>query len=126
MTSEDRNRRNRLYRDPDHAWIAGVCAGIAKFFDISRFVVRLITLICLFVVTGPTIIAYGIAWMILDKPPEYRRSRKTRHREKSQREWREVRSNVGDRLRNLDRRIQDIETRVTSNEFDLEKEFRNL
>ena len=121
MANEYRNRRNRLYRDPDHAWIAGVCAGIAKFFDISRFVVRLITLICLFVVTGPTIIAYGIAWMILDKPPEYRRSRKTR-----QREWREVRSNVGDRLRNLDRRIQDIEARVTSNEFDLEKEFRNL
>ncbi|TDJ35005.1 MAG: PspC domain-containing protein [Gammaproteobacteria bacterium] len=122
MANEYRNRPNRLYRDPGHAWIAGVCAGIAKFFDVSRFCVRLIALVCLFVVTVPTMIVYGIAWMILDKPPEYRRHRGGA----AQREWREVRSNAGDRLRNLDRRIQDIEARVTASEFDLEKEFRNL
>ena len=126
MANEYRNRPNRLYRDPEHAWIAGVCAGIAKFFDISRFCVRLITLVCLFVVTVPTMIVYGIAWMILDKPPEYRRERSERRRKTTQREWREVRDGVGERLRNLDRRIQDIEARVTSSEFDLEKEFRNL
>jgi phage shock protein C len=126
MTSEHRDKQHRLYRDPAHAWIAGVCAGIAKFFGISRFFVRLITLVCLFIVTVPTMIVYGIAWMILDKPPEYAHRRTRGRREKTRREWREVRSGVTDRLRDLDRRIQDIEARVTSSDFDLEREFRNL
>lgn len=130
MTSEYRDKHRRLYRDPEHGWIAGVCAGVAKFFDVSRFCVRLITLVCLCLVTVPTMIVYGIAWMILDKPPEYAHRRTHRHarsrRESAQREWHDVRSSAADRLRNLDRRIRDIEARVTSSEFDLEREFRNL
>lgn len=124
MTREYRNERQKLYRDPDHGWIAGVCAGLARFLGVGRFVVRLSALVCLIVLTVPTIIAYCVLWLVLDRPPEQRRARRrNRH---GRRDWNDMRSGVSDRMRSLDARIQDIEARVTSREFDLEEEFRRL
>ena len=45
--SDDHARRANgwlrdLYRDPDRAWLAGVCAGLARHFGVEPWVVRLI------------------------------------------------------------------------------------
>ena len=37
--------RRRLYRNKDRAWFFGVCAGVADFFDVELWVVRLLTVI---------------------------------------------------------------------------------
>ncbi|MFH1853177.1 MAG: PspC domain-containing protein [Candidatus Neomarinimicrobiota bacterium] len=53
----------RLYRNTENAKIAGVCAGIADYFDIDPIIVRLIFIISIF--WGGGIIAYLVAWFIV-------------------------------------------------------------
>ncbi|MFH1851876.1 MAG: PspC domain-containing protein [Candidatus Neomarinimicrobiota bacterium] len=53
----------RLYRNTKNAKIAGVCAGIADYFDIDPIIVRLIFIISIF--WGGGIIAYLVAWFIV-------------------------------------------------------------
>ena len=56
--------QKKLYRQKNNKMIGGVCAGIAKYFDIDVTVVRLIWAIStLFWGTG--IILYILAWIII-------------------------------------------------------------
>ncbi|MHB0870058.1 MAG: PspC domain-containing protein [Chloroflexota bacterium] len=59
----------RLYRSRDHRMIAGVCGGIAEYFDIDPTVVRLIWVL-LTLITGlvPGVLLYFIFWAVI--PPE--------------------------------------------------------
>lgn len=66
----DRFERHSLAKDPDHAKLGGVCAGVARYLDISRFFVRLCALIALCVAPQVILLAYGIAWLVLDEDPE--------------------------------------------------------
>ncbi|HOV99493.1 MAG TPA: PspC domain-containing protein [Bacteroidota bacterium] len=60
----------RLYRLRNDKKIAGVCAGIAEYFDVDPTIVRLITVV-LALITGilPFIIGYLIAWWIVPEKP---------------------------------------------------------
>jgi phage shock protein PspC (stress-responsive transcriptional regulator) len=49
--------------------IAGVCGGIAEYFDIDSTLVRLLTVLVV-LLGGTGIIAYIIAWIIIPKNPE--------------------------------------------------------
>jgi len=55
-----------LARDPDRKKLGGVCAGIARYFEIEPLIVRIIAVICLLVATQASLIAYGLAYLILD------------------------------------------------------------
>ncbi|WP_374948438.1 PspC domain-containing protein [Mucilaginibacter sp.] len=56
----------RLFRDPDDHLIAGVCSGIANYFDFSPIWVRL--LFALFVAIGGSgLILYIILWIVVPK-----------------------------------------------------------
>ncbi|MDR0729172.1 MAG: PspC domain-containing protein [Prevotellaceae bacterium] len=58
--------RRRLYRDPDHRLVGGVCSGIAAFFGFDIALVRLVFLLSLlFVLTGLWV--YLILWLVV--PP---------------------------------------------------------
>lgn len=56
----------RLYRDTDERMIAGVCSGLAKYFDIDTALVRVIMLILLITGTAGFWI-YLILWIIAPK-----------------------------------------------------------
>lgn len=56
-----------LAKDPERARLGGVCAGIARYLDISTFYVRLCALLALIVAPQVTLIAYGLAYFILDE-----------------------------------------------------------
>ncbi|MFD0795212.1 PspC domain-containing protein [Mucilaginibacter litoreus] len=56
----------RLFRDPDDHLIAGVCAGIANYFDFNPVWVRLI-LAVLVAFGGTGIILYIILWIVVPK-----------------------------------------------------------
>ncbi len=58
----------RLYRNKKEAKIAGVCTGIAEYFDIDPVIVRLIFLVSIF--WGGGIIAYIVAWVIVPEKNE--------------------------------------------------------
>ncbi|SHK40335.1 PspC domain-containing protein [Paramaledivibacter caminithermalis] len=60
--------KKKLYRSKEDVKIAGVCAGIAEYFDIDPTLVRLGWV--LFVLMGGSgILGYIIAWLILPKRP---------------------------------------------------------
>jgi phage shock protein PspC (stress-responsive transcriptional regulator) len=54
---------HRMYRDTDHRVIGGVCAGIAAYWDIELWIVRLIFLIL--AMMGVGILIYLILYIVL-------------------------------------------------------------
>ena len=64
--------RERLMRDMQHKKIAGVCAGLARYFDVDVVLVRLIFLV-LALSTGIGFIAYIVAWIVMPKDTQYLR-----------------------------------------------------
>ena len=118
----------RLYRNPNRGWIAGVCAGIADYFGVGTCLVRVLVLVSLMFFTVPTFIAYLIAAMMLERRPEAMQA--SREEEAF---WRSVRLEPSRTARDLARKFQDMErrlraaeARVTSSEFKLRRQFRDL
>jgi phage shock protein PspC (stress-responsive transcriptional regulator) len=54
-----------IYLDGEHKKFGGVCAGVARYLDIPRIWVRIIAVVGLVVHPPATLIAYGLAYMIL-------------------------------------------------------------
>jgi phage shock protein C len=118
----------RLYRNPRRGWIAGVCAGIADYFGVGTCLVRFLVLSSLLVFTVPTFIAYVVAAFVLERRPETMQA--SREEEAF---WRSVRLEPSRTARDLARKFQDMERRlraaeakVTSSEFKLRRQFRDL
>jgi phage shock protein PspC (stress-responsive transcriptional regulator) len=62
--------RYPLRRDTSHAMIAGVCAGIARRYGLSRGGLRLaFVLSC--ILPGPQILAYLLLWVLVPADDRY-------------------------------------------------------
>ncbi len=64
----------KLYRSRDDRMIAGVCGGLADYFNVDSSLVRLAVLF-IFLFQGVGLIAYIIAWLVISEEPvknEYR------------------------------------------------------
>lgn len=57
----------RLYRSRTDRMIAGVCGGMATYFNIDPVIIRLIALLLLF--TGPGFFMYVVVWAITPEEP---------------------------------------------------------
>ncbi|MDR6127563.1 phage shock protein C [Sphingomonas sp. SORGH_AS802] len=121
--------RTQFYLNKQDAKYKGVCAGIADYTGIEVLWVR-IALILLTLAGGfPwTLIAYGlIAWMAQTKPIGLYQDAQ------DQKFWQGVRANptrstaeVRSKLRDIDRRLADMETHFTSRNSALAKEIDSL
>lgn len=118
----------RLYRDPERAQLAGVCAGIAEYFGIGATFVRVLAAFGAVVFTLPTLLAYAIAWAALPRRPEHLYA--SREEEAF---WRSVRlepsrtaHDLAHKFQELERRLRHAEAKVTSSEFKLRREFQDL
>ncbi|HXL04308.1 MAG: PspC domain-containing protein [Firmicutes bacterium] len=58
----------RLYRSRYEKKLGGVCAGLARYFEIDVSLVRLIWIL-LTVFYGAGILAYLLAWIIIPEEP---------------------------------------------------------
>ncbi len=120
---------NKLYKDPANGKIMGVCAGLADYTGIKANVIR-----CLFVIgllLGwflPLVPIYFILGFVLDPKPAglYRDAEEESF-------WRTVRTrpdhmaaDMKRRFRAIDRRLQGLESYVTSKRFGLDRDLRNL
>jgi len=120
--------RYRLYRDPEHGILAGVCAGIADYLGVERIVVRLAFVLGLVFFIVPAGLAYILLAIALPtRPPALYRS------DEEATFWRGVATAPDDTLAGLRRRFGDLEGRiremerqVTSGELDLRRKFRDL
>ena len=56
--------KRKLYRDIDNKKIAGVCSGLARYFGIDPVIIRIL-FILFFFVSGFSILAYAILWIVM-------------------------------------------------------------
>jgi phage shock protein C len=64
MSNDDKPKR--LYRSRKEKMIAGVCGGLADYFDLDPSLVRIIyVLVSIFSVAFPGILVYIVLWIII-------------------------------------------------------------
>ena len=124
-----------LYRIPQSGKVAGVCAGIADYFNFETWLVR-VSAASIFLLGGggPVLFIYILLWVILDSKPGTERSDAKAHKdiEIKQKVWQAgepakmALRDVIDKFRGLERRLQKLECHVTSDNFDLKQEINNL
>jgi phage shock protein C len=120
----ERKNPHRLYRDKDNAILAGVCAGLANYFGLNRKGLRLIVAVSTLFFFPFVVPAYIILTIVLPVRP------KDLYEDESQEKfWRgvsmaptDVFSNLNHRFKELDLRLQKMETYVTSREFEIDRE----
>lgn len=118
----------RFYRSRDDRIIAGICGGLAERFGWEPIVVRIAALFLLFTI-GVILPIYIVVWMLTPKTPIGRRDLSP----DEDAFWRGVSDRPGVTFGNLkytfmdlDERLQTLERSVTSDEWRLRKEFRDL
>lgn len=132
MSSMDSNPRrgphHRLYRDPERGVIMGVCAGIADYFGLNVTLVRIVAVLALIFWWFITLVVYLVMGFLLPKKP-----RGLYETSEDETFWRGVRRSPRDtfhdlrhRFRDIDLRMQRMERYVTSNRYDLDRQFRDL
>jgi phage shock protein PspC (stress-responsive transcriptional regulator) len=65
--TEESKRKRRLYRDPDHRVIGGVCGGLGAYFNMDPVILRIIFAVLFFVTSGAAFLAYIILWIAVPK-----------------------------------------------------------
>jgi phage shock protein C len=110
-------RGNRFETDKANGKLLGVCAGIANHTGVDATIIRIALVVVTLMGAFPwTLIAYGVAAMV-GKPMA--RTGYAPARSATREESRE-------RMRNLDLRMQAIETHVTSSNSSLAREIEDL
>lgn len=61
--------KKKLYRNTHDKKIAGVCAGVADYLEVSVFSVRIVFFVLTFLAQFPLLFYIG-AWLVLEKKPE--------------------------------------------------------
>lgn len=59
-------RDRKLGKDPFHKKLGGVCAGFARYLNVEPLFVRIIAIVALFIAPQAVLLAYGIAYVVLD------------------------------------------------------------
>lgn len=143
----------QLYRNPENARIAGVCSGVAEYFGLETWLVRILVVTGFFLLAGPFIfVAYIAAWFILDKKPVGLKNASTQPVFSKGKGWTnpnggqvkspkvEVKTKVWqageppkqafhdirNRFEKAEIRLRKMETYVTSREYQLNKEISRL
>ena len=118
-----------FYRDKRNGKVMGVCAGIADYTGLDVNLVRFMVLGAVFMSGGSVLPLYFIAGFIAnDKPREL-----VSETAEDQRFWQGVRASptrtardIRSRMRDIDRRLADIESYVTTENRSLAKEIEQL
>jgi phage shock protein C len=122
-------RHTKFYLDKHNGKFMGVCAGIADYTGVDVTVVRIGTVLLTVLGSGMTIIAYFVVgWIAPKKPRELRDE--TPEQTKF---WQGVRASpartvrdVRSKFREIDRRLGEVETYVTSSNSRLAREIEQL
>lgn len=65
--SSSRNINRKLSKDDANKKLTGVCAGIAKYYDLPRIAVRIAAVGALIMIPVPTGVAYIVASVLLSE-----------------------------------------------------------
>jgi phage shock protein C len=127
-----------LKRNPEKGKIAGVCAGIAEYYGWETWLIRIIAISGLFLSGSFFFFAYIAAWVILEKksPAAGWKSKVTDdnavHFEIKSKVWqagqppRQAFYEIKSTFDNLEMRLQQMESYVTSKQFTVNREINKL
>lgn len=117
----------RLYKNRENKVLCGVCSGIAEYFGFDVTLTRLLAVLSQFMFPATFLVYIGLCILLPAKPARLYES------ESDQEFWKGVRvsptttfSEVRHRFRSVEARLQRIERYVTSSNFSLDREFRDL
>ena len=121
--------RTRFYRDKRNGKVMGICAGIADYTGFDVALVRICMIAALFLSSGSILPIYLIAgWVTPTKPRVLERSDN-----EDQQFWQGVRASparaardIRSRFKDIDRRLADIESYVTTENRSLAREIDAL
>jgi phage shock protein C len=149
-------RPRRLCLDPRRRRIAGVCAGIARYYAMEPWVVRLIAITGLLFLPGIVFPAYWVAYFVMERPPgDYRtwpharwarmqtrdhlgrrhRGRRSRQRDEYSSPAPELGPRISPRrglrdvqadLTEIELRLRRMEAHVTSGRYELQRELHAI
>lgn len=127
-------QHRRLTRNTVDGKLGGVCAGIGDYLGWDHTMVRILTIL-LIIFTGLPFFAYFILWVLMPKDSrapyvrEYREQEAARAKAEapagtagSSTTYNDVRS----KFRSLEVRLQGLERSITSKEWKLNRDFRDL
>ncbi|HYQ57297.1 MAG TPA: PspC domain-containing protein [Draconibacterium sp.] len=60
-------RKRRLYRDPEHRVLGGVCGGLGAYFSMDPVILRIIFVVLFLITSGAAALAYLILWIAVPK-----------------------------------------------------------
>lgn len=117
----------RLYKNRENKMLCGVCAGIAEYFGFDVTLTRLLAVLSQFMFPATFLVYIGLCILLPNKPDRLYES------DSDKEFWKGVRvsptttlSQVRHQFRSVDARLQRIERYVTSKNFNLDREFRDL
>jgi phage shock protein C len=126
--------KKRLYRDPENAKLGGVCAGIAEYFDIEVWLVRLLVVSAFLFTAGFfVVLAYIVAYFALDEIPEkqqWQQNAYKKHKVKKK-AWQtgdsaqQILENISIELDEIQKNIEQLENYATSLKYKINREFTN-
>jgi phage shock protein C len=132
----------KLYRDVRHGKIVGVCSGIARYYGIEPWVVRLIAVTGLLFFPSIVFPAYWVAYVVMGKPPQDERDELLRSGHRGRHGPHDHRSptpelgprlspryslrNVQADLTEVELRLRRMETHVTSGQYELQRELHKI
>lgn len=126
---EQQASRTRFYRDKANGHLFGVCAGIADYTGFDVALVRIGFLAAVFMSGGSILPFYFIAAMVTPTKPRMLEPSDSEDRQF----WQGVRASPGratrdirSRLKDIDRRLADIESYVTTQNRSLAREIEQL
>lgn len=124
-----------LYRDPKNGKIGGVCAGLADYFGMETWLVRILAVSAFLIGFGFfVIVAYIAAMLILDKLPEEKAEQvkqKKQHQVK-QKPWQSGKSanklldDLEGEFETMEKEVEKMEAYVTSTSYEVHRQFKQL
>lgn len=137
-----------LYLNTDNSKICGVCSGLADYFNLETWIVRILAISFLLFSGGTAALAYFVASFILEPKPgsKTRRCNQQENREQDQSfqdENAKYKASVKDvwkrssspssalqqaelKFEKIENKLQNMEGYVTSKKYQLDKEFDKL
>ena len=125
----DAYERRRFFRDSSNRRIAGVCSGLADYFGFDVTITRVLAVVAFFVAPPVTLLLYfGLVVLVpatdlhSDVPQPAKRAFRSSLRSAPATTVTDVKRS----LLRLDARLARLERYVTSSQYDLDREIRNL
>jgi phage shock protein C len=128
---------NKLRRNKIDGILGGVCAGLGDWLGIDHGPMRILVVLAI-IFAGFPVIIYFLMWMFIPsdkRAPYVREDREHRRAKRKAKRHGQIDaepidttkySDVRSKFRSLEERLQDLERSVTSREWKLRRDFRDL